>query len=329
MKLTSLAVFFIIIVLPFLFISGNQLDIVKEDAILRSYYDSVIDNAIQDAAFIISQGINKITYDSKGDIQAVKDLAVQTFFDSLYYAFNVYGNPASMARVQFCVPALVFIEEDGFSLYAINSYLNAEYYTVMEHCWFPKKHYIGEILQDRYSVRYTLNDNVYVFDKVNSLLTKGEYIDFKEDISLFANKEDFVVLRNNAIRQSVEKEFALYIEKYNSWRHKSSFALELQFPAMDEEDWLRALNDVGLLVFAQGFPVLYGEKYEHYALGGARVIRKTPIVGYVYKGQPYYCKVSCEFYQDIINMNDENIIYYSNAFEAAQNGYYSCPSCRP
>ena len=62
-------------------------------------------------------------------------------------------------------------------------------------------------------------------------------------------------------------------------RHKSNFALELQFPVIDDEDWVRALNDVGLLVFAQGFPVLYGQKYEHYALGGARVIRKAPIVG--------------------------------------------------
>lgn len=329
MKLTSFAILFIVIILPFLFITGHQLTIINEDTMLRAYYDSVIDNAVQDAAFVISQNAKNFSYGSKSDTSAVKELAVQTFFDSLYHSFNVHENPASMIRVQFCAPVLIFIEEDGFSLYAINSYLNEKNYTVMKHCWFPKKHYIGELLEERYSVRYTLGNRVYVFDTVTSLFMEGEYTEFKDDISFFASRESFEVLRNNAIRQSIEREFALYIRKYNNLRHKSNFALELQFPVIDDEDWVRALNDVGLLVFAQGFPVLYGQKYEHYALGGARVIRKAPIVGYKYYDQPYYCRTSCNFYSDIIGEDSGNTIYFTHSVEAAKNGYYPCPYCRP
>jgi len=302
---------------------------IKEDARLRAYYDSVIDNAVQDAAFVISRSVKDFSYGRKGDALAVKDLAVQTFFDSLYYAFNVYGNPASMARVRACVPVLIFIGEDGFYLYAINSYSDEDNNTVMEHCWFPKKHYIGELLQDRYSVRYTLGDQVYVYDRTNSELTKGEYTDFKDKIPFFADRDNFEILRDSAVRQSVEKEFALYIEKYNSLCHKSSFALELQFPAVDEEDWKRTLSDVGLLAFAQGFPVLHGQKYEHYALGCARVIRKAPIVGYKYAGQLYYCRTGCEFYRDTVRENTWDIIYFNAPEEAAQKGYFPCTYCRP
>lgn len=65
MKLTSFAILFIVIILPFLFITGHQLTIINEDTMLRAYYDSVIDNAVQDAAFVISQNAKNFSYGSK------------------------------------------------------------------------------------------------------------------------------------------------------------------------------------------------------------------------------------------------------------------------
>ena len=67
MKLTSLAVLFTVIVFPFLTLTRNQMKMIKEDARLRAYYDSVIDNAVQDAAFVISRSVKDFSYGRKGD----------------------------------------------------------------------------------------------------------------------------------------------------------------------------------------------------------------------------------------------------------------------
>ncbi|NLU52569.1 MAG: hypothetical protein GXX10_06875 [Clostridiaceae bacterium] len=333
MKLTSFAIIFVIIIFPFLFISGQQSHIVMEDAKLRSYYDNLIDNAVQDAAFILSQKGTNLSYSDNSNITSTKELAAQTFFDCLYHSFNAYGNQASMAKIEACVPVLIFLERDGFYLYALNSYKGLEGYTEVKHSWFPFMHYIGENLHERYSVRYTLGNYVFVYDHVDKAMYEGEYESFKDRIEFFSDPQMFENLRLSAIQRSVLGELKNYIEEYNRWEKGRSLSVQIELPAIDDADWARALTDEGILVFAQGFPVLAGDNYKHYSLGGGRVIRKEPLIGYTYKGQLYYGKTQCSFYlNEVINdptYDPDNYIYFSNPYEAAKNGYFPCTYCRP
>ena len=62
----------------------------------------------------------------------------------------------------------------------------------------------------------------------------------------------------------------------------------------------------------------FRKNYRHYALGGARVIRKAPITGYAYQGILYYCRNNCEHFQTNISLdaafNADSIIYFSDAY---------------
>lgn len=333
MKLISISIIFVIIIFPFLFIAGQQSDILMEDYKLRSYYDNVIDDAIQDAAFVLSQKGTDLSYSDTSNINTTKELAATTFFDCLYHSFDVYGNEASMAKVDACVPILIFLERDGFYLYALNSYMGQEGYTIVDHCWYPFMHYIGDELLDRYSVRYRLDEYVYVYDNVDKVLYEGDYESFRDQIEYFKDPQMFQNLRLSAVQRSVTDALKNYTEEYNRWAKGRSLSVEIELPSVTDADWARAITDEGILVFAQGFPVLKGDSYKHYALGGARVIRKEPLVGYTYRGQMYYCRVQCRYYlNDVINdptYDPENIIYFSNAYEAAKSGYHPCPCCRP
>jgi len=333
MKPISIAVVFVIIILPFLFITGQQAEIAKEDLKLRCYYDYVIDNAVQDAAFMLSQRAGQLTYGENPDNSSLKDLLVKDFFDSLYYAFNVYGNKTLMARIESYVPVLVYLEWDGFSLYAIKSFKNEQGITEVRHVWLTKKHYVGEVLDDRYSIRYTLSDHVYIYDRVSHSVLEGNYYSFQDRIPSFNDQQKFYDLKLASIRRSIEKELEMYMEEYKELAGSRRLSVDFSFPSVDQGDWKRALEDQGLLIFAQGFPVLRGQKYEHYALGCARIVRRALLVGYHYDIRKLFCKNSCDFYHREVEASPgfdaENIIYFNNAYDAASDGFSPCPKCRP
>ncbi len=333
MKLTSLSVLFAIIICPFLFITAQQSKLAQEDVKLRNYYDTVIDNAVQDAAFLLSQKAEELSYNRSVNIAAAKDIAVTGFFDSLKYAFNAQGNTVLMARVEACVPVLVLLENEGYSLYGLKDYRTQNGYTEVRHIWFPKQHYIGVPLLSRYSIRYTLEDKVFLYDQLNQAHYEGDYEAFKEQIPFFKDRQGFEDLRLAAVISSVEDDLKAYLEQYNQWAYGRSLSVHFDFPRIDDADWIRALTDEGLLVFAQGFPILQGKHYQHYALGGARIIRKPLLVGYTYDALPHYCRHDCSFYQrEVLKdpvYNDANVIYFSTAYEAAKKGYYPCAYCRP
>lgn len=319
MRLTSLAVIFVIIIMPFLFISSQSAKAAIEDQKLRTYYDNVVDNAIQDAAFILSRHKHE-------DYSAARQMAADAFFDSLYYSFSSYIDPASKARVDSCVPVLVFLENEGFYMYALNPYKNINGQTETRHVWFPIHHYIGENLSGRFCVRYTLENVVYVYDQIDKAFIQGDYQDLKDRITFFNDVKTFENLRIAAVKNSVQKEIMRYMNEFSQWAAGKSFYVSLKFPSIDDSDWKRALTDEGILVFAQGFPVLSGKSYNHYALGGARVIRKEPVEGYLWQGILYYCRKDCEYYLNTVLTDDRfdssSIVYFSDPCEAAQNGYF-------
>lgn len=333
MKLTSISIIFIIIISPFLFISAQQSEIAREDVKLRNYYDSVVDNAVQDAALMLANNGGDVSYRNVADISYSRILSVQAFFDSLYHSFKAAGNSSAISRVNSCVPVLIYFARDSYSLYALNSYKGAGGQTEIKHCWYPEQHYVGDNLAGRYSVRYTLDDKVFLYNVDDGNYYEGSYYNFSDVIPAFGDRKTFDDLRLTAVKLSVENDIMAYLDDYNKWSFGRSGSIVFNFPRINNSDWKRALTDEGLLVFAQGFPVLTGGRYEHYALGGARVIRKAPLVGYSYKGILYYCRTDCTFYLDTVKKDDlykENTdVSFSDSTEAAKKGYYPCRHCRP
>lgn len=332
MKLTSLTVVAVLILSPFLFIMAQQTRLVKEDAKLRSYYDGAVDNAIMDAAHILTQYGEGLSYNSDTGLEEARVMAVETFFDTLCLAFNA-GSELQKARVEACVPVIIFLQNEGYSLYALHPFKNPQGITQIAHSWFPQEYYVGDTLLNRYVMRYTFEDTVYAFDTVDQKLYQGTYQELSAMIPLLSDKRQFENLRLAAVRKSIEKALESYMEQYNEWAYQRSLSVSFRFPGIDEADWKRALTDEGMLVFAQGFPVLMGKSYEHYALGGARIIRKAPLMGYSYQGQLYYCRTDCAYFDARIRTDPvfltDSLIHFTSAYEAAGGGYYPCTRCRP
>lgn len=332
MKLINLAILFIMIVFPFIYMNGVKAQLYHEDTKLRVYYDQVIDNAVQDAAFIWAGYQKKASYDSFYSTDNTREIAVKALTDSLFYSMGVYGNPSGMARIKSAVPVILFLEEDGYYLYGLTEYKGPDGHTIIDYCWYPKHPYVGEGITGSTIIRYTLGDNVYIYDYATGQESLGAYYDFSDVIPDFGSKERFEVLKLSAVSKTIEKDLKAFIGQLNLLSRNMGVTYEFHFPRIDESDWRRALVDQSILVFAQGLPVLTGNQYEMEAFGGARIMRAPSLVGYSADGIKTYCREECTRYLNASlapGFDPKSIIYFSTAIEAASNGYYPCDVCRP
>lgn len=342
MKLTSFAVLFIMIISPFLLISSIQSRLMNEDHKLRAYYDEVMDNAVTDAAYELSQYGREAPEDSGLTAADVRKIVAATFLDSLYYSFNVYGDTTGMERIKGHVPIILFLENDGYVAYALNEYAGDEGYRVIDYCWYPKRPYSGKVADaggamDRYIVQYTLTDTVTVYDRTTDRETTGTYADLAGLIPDFGSQSKFNVLRLSAVSDSVEKDLEYFIGRFNEFSSKIGVTYSFRFPRIEDADWIRAIADESVFAFAQGFPVPNGGTYECNAFGGARVLRKPTIVGYTYTDEnnvvrKVYCRDTCESYLEISQQpgfDANGVFYFPDAKDAASNGYFPCEACRP
>jgi len=333
MRLTSFAILFVIIIGPFLCISGIQARVLQKDRELRAYYDQVLDNAVQDAVFILAQHRRQVSAENEGlTLQDTREIAVGHLLDSLFFSFGVYGDETDMMRVKGCVPVVIFLEHDGYVAYALNQYAGPEGYTVIDYCWYPKKPYTGAFEPSGYFVNYTLDDTVTVYDAANGRETEGPFSDFAAVIPQFRTREGFESARLAAVSRSVEKDLASHIARFNSFSSRMGVTHAFRFPRIEDADWIRALTDEGMLVFAQGFPVLTGNYYESNAFAGARILKRPETVGYEYENKLIYCKKTCEYYRNISTLPGflhDSLVSFTDARDAASHGYYPCDVCRP
>ncbi|HOQ76455.1 MAG TPA: hypothetical protein PK369_07815 [Thermoclostridium sp.] len=332
MKLTSFAILFVIIIGPFLCISGIQARIMHKDQELRAYYDQVLDNAVQDAVFILARHRRLMSGDGRYTLQNTREIAVSHLLDSLFFSFGVYGDETGMIRVKGCVPVVIFLEHDGYLAYALNQYEGPDGYTIIDYCWYPKKPYSGSIEPGGYYVSYTLDDTVTVYDVSNGQEAEGPFSDFAAMIPQFQTWKGFETARLAAVSQSVEKDLASHIARFNSFSSRMGVTHTFRFPRIEDADWIRALTDEGMLVFAQGFPVLTGSYYESNAFGGARILKRPELVGYEHEGKLTYCKKYCDHYLYISGLPGflhESVVSFTDARDAASQGYYPCDVCRP
>ncbi|MDK2807846.1 MAG: hypothetical protein PWP24_580, partial [Clostridiales bacterium] len=121
-----------------------------------------------------------------------------------------------------------------------------------------------------------------------------------------------------------------YINKSNQIGTQFGLSYEFQMPVLDEHFFARTLDQIGMIVFFQGYP--YGNartlRYNQYAIAGAQ-IEKIP---YYYitneNGEHCYHKRNCA----LLTNNGHSLtdyVPYDTKQECASLGAYPCSECRP
>lgn len=295
MKITDWAVIFVLIVTPFLWLSGQRAENLREVNRLETRYTAALRTAVQDAALALNR--NELQqyesgYGSAKWMRADKEQALAALLRSLYLNFGIADDPLGQQAFLGYIPAAVVIDYDGYFIYAADRVPDSD--TII-YRWRDKKPYTYADA-DGNSIAFTLDGEVTAYDAAADLWVSGPQPEVKSAVSipLLQSGAEFEAVRRATIVRRIEEDLAQTIRLHNLLSAKLGVHYTFTLPVIPQEEWNNTLNDVGILVFLQGIPV--GDRhYNDYALGGGRLERTPVILGATdpLTGLKYYYRESC------------------------------------
>lgn len=300
MKITNLAIAFVLIIVPFFVVSDLRVSSMNKVLQLEDHYDTALKTASQDASVILNMNPLQefeASYQSNKFFKANKELGVDSFFRTLYMNFNVEDDPIGQGNLASYVPAIVVVDYDGYWIYAMSEYTGNDGSIVYKHVWRPKKTYAFTDDQDN-SINFTLDSYLRVYDATERKWYEGFREDLQDqtNISILDDPEQFEQKRRSIIVSSIQDDLAYFIDKHNEYATRYGISYTFTLPQIPQEEWTNSINDIGLMAFIQGIPM--GDQfYNNYAFGSGRLVRKTDIYGAVddSTGYKYYFRSSCNY----------------------------------
>lgn len=125
MKLTNLSLIFVVILLPMIVIVYVNTSFVIKSEKEEMYYKNIIDSAVNDANNQMKQVENEdlqIDYGYSGSknnkVSINADLAISTFYNSLFKNFEISGNKASEDSLKTYIPVIAVFDYDGIYIHS-------------------------------------------------------------------------------------------------------------------------------------------------------------------------------------------------------------------
>lgn len=319
MKITDLAILFIIITLPFTILLGIKTTNLNNGLYRRIEMNRIIDTAVEDGV------ANLIMVGGDKDITINKDRAIETFFNSLFLNMDVVGDSIAQKKIVGYIPVIAVIDYNGFYILSSQEYTATYGYKEIKPVWKTKVPY--SYTDGSYVYSFTLDDYLEIYDIVNGNFHKGLYSDLKAVIPSDIIQKDslFQDVRRRTIIEALKREVNQGINNHNLIARQFGITYSFSLPAIDNEEWNKTIDDVGMLVFFQGMPLGIGnERYNNYALGAARVFKghKYYLQTNSINGLTYYHREDCP-----LLMTKEELV--DSRRDAAKAGALPCRECNP
>jgi hypothetical protein len=282
-------------------------------------YNRILDAAIEDAISVY-----------KNDEGIDPDFAKEIFFKTLKVNFEMPDTFLSTTQLSRYVPAMVSIEQDGFSVLAQTEFTNGNGMKERQLIWQPKEPYTYQ--KGDYIYRFYLDDRLEIYTRDLSQFYKGSYesLKEKEDLtdSILSNEEEYNAIKNRVIIDKIQKALNHHINAYNDFSKTFGINYEFFLPTINKGDWENSISDVSLLVFFQGLPIgSRGNYYNNYAVGGSRIIKSKlyyvteDLVSRKREYHEEYCQI-------LENNNSSTLEIFKSKFDAAKTGAFPCSNCR-
>lgn len=320
MKITNWAILFVCIFIPFFLIMDFRTSDLESVSELNHQYTIALRTAAQDAGVILSMNEMQeyeTEYRSIKFFKVNKELAIDTFFMTLYLNFGVERDPIGQGALAAYVPAIVVLDYDGYYLYTMTEYTDTNGEIIYKHMWRPKKPYAFADSAGN-SINFTLDEYVHAYDATTQKWVQGFRYDLQGQtyIPLLNDESSFETLRKSIIVKSIQDDLAYFINKHNEYATRNGIHYSFKLPEIAQEDWVNSINDIGIMAFIQGIPV--GDQYYNsYAFGGGRLMKKVVINGGIddTTGLKYYYQSDCAYSYRVEEKFDSKK-------DAAAEGYY-------
>lgn len=318
MKMTDLAVLFVIISLPFVQVLRIQSDNLHHTAYKNLVLNRYLDTAVEDAseAMIIRGGNERPAIS--------RDMALDAFYHTLLVNFHMLDMEGAREKLTAYIPVIILIDYDGYWVCSVEECTTSTGIAEQKMVWKPKKPYAFE--RENHIYLFTLDRQVKVMDMASNQFYEGNQQDLKAALSsdLIQQDQIFEDVRNRTIVEAIKKDVNDAINAHNAYAARFGITYRFSPPSISDADWHKNIEDVGFLAFLQGIPIgLGGERYNHFALGASRIVRKQ--VYYIEQdsnGLFYYHREQCS------ELHNKDACYDSRE-ECANKGAFPCSHCNP
>ncbi|NLN65547.1 MAG: hypothetical protein GX144_09110 [Clostridiaceae bacterium] len=318
MKITDLAILFIIIILPFVQILRIQSDNLQNTVYKNMTINRYLDTAVEDASeAMIVRGANQ-------NLSISRDKALAAFNNTLLTNFQVLGDETATNLLMAYIPVMILIDYDGYWVCSMEEYLNSDGDREEKMIWKPKKPYSYE--SNDFVYLFTLDKNVRVLEISGNQVYEGTQENLKAILHTEIIQQDglFETVRKRTIVEAIEKDVNEAINKHNVYARRFGITYQFSPPTISDADWHNNIEDIGFLAFFQGIPIgIGGERYNNFALGASRIVRSYQ---YYIQQEPngllYYHRENCSQ----LTKKEE---VYDTREECALEGAFPCHICKP
>ncbi|MBP1999804.1 hypothetical protein J2Z69_000823 [Paenibacillus shirakamiensis] len=322
MKITDLAIVFILIVSPLLWIGQLHSQDRWNAQSLSLKYSTALRTAVQDGASQLNENElqdYETSYSSSKFFRSDADKGLNAFLRTLYLNLGIENDPKSQESLMNYIPAVMVIDYAGYYMYRMSEYKDSQGQPLVSHQWSPLKPYawtdvLGNVIE------FTLDEKVTVFTVQDQKWHSGQREELAHEVNvpLLANEDGFEAERRRQIVLSMESDLSEAIAEHNSKGKGYQFTL----PMIPQEDWNNTIDDIGMVAFLQGLEV-GDQHYNNYALAGGRLKQRAAIYGgtSTVKGLKYFYRAGCNYPyipQEV----------FSSTKEAASKGYFEAQICQ-
>ena len=216
-----------------------------------------------------------------------------------------------------------------------------------------------------YEVTFTMDDYVYLniyeiagVNKIGKLVESNKFYmtdnNNNDDLIYMAsilssekktlkNKvlEQLAAQRKEVIAKTGMKEISYAVNKHNTFARSIGINYTFRFAVESDTSWYETMDGIGMIAIIQGISL--GNRYLNYKAYSASdlVIANKYYVseGIAIDGKDvayfsrdlYHISDKCEVYKECINKIGKTLIpeYYTKKADAATQGFYPCPICKP
>lgn len=341
MNLTKFAVLFVIISLPFYFISNMSIREIDQRMQLENNYRRIVTNAVDDGSLALRL-YAKESYDdsAKKQIKVDAQEVMNAFLSSYEYGCKAIGE-SDKIRVHQSILAVVIVAYDGYYIYSTNEVIDqvsgaVSYRQVLS----EKTPYIYR--EGAQSVRMTLDHQVSVIrrgiDPIDGALwpeVTGTIEETRVADCLPAGLTitNYDSVRTYTITSAIEEALELATRQHNAYTGLMGMSYQFHLPVYDNDQMGRNLQDVGLIAFVQGQAVGKGHYLEMTSFNQSSVLVGDRYRGYEEvdpSGGPstfYFCHDHCS--HDHKNTKDPSrtnqlVEVFATKEEAASQGFWPC-----
>ncbi|MCR5792021.1 MAG: hypothetical protein K6G65_02520 [Lachnospiraceae bacterium] len=237
MKLSNFGILFAVILGVILVLADiDNLEIAAayyvQDEINR-YIDSAVENALYQA----------VQLDDGAQVIVDEERAIDLFMEYLNIQTE---NHTYEGHIRNYIPVIAFVRKEGVDFYCNDGQS------------FRKESVPYLSVRGNYKIYYTLGDELRLICESYREDYEGHYHDLYLEKGLyFFEEEEFIKDRRACVIKTLSDNFSRFTKEYNLVAGKLGLDYHFAFPTITEDDWSRTIENQGMIVLFQGYPVVH------------------------------------------------------------------------